>query len=263
MTTDPAPPTDAEIAAFVEKTLASIAELPDDDPAAPETPRIARQAWARVKAKECTPEGYNGQFCPATEAMWYSCRRWLYIFLSKSFDPDLDLTAGPLPKWLWLAGQSGIGKSWLATKAYGFARRNAPTVINARIYRDIDSPFDTRLVTSAIVHWKDVMGAKRDPARTKYNALMDECRDVDLLLLDDIGGESRQSVIGEWEISDLEEIVDARARSRGKWTIFTSQKPVSAIAELSQRVSSRILRRTTDATRYEAAPFEEKQIELI
>ena len=262
MTTDPAPPADDEIAAFLKKTLASIAEIPDDENA-PETPKLARQEWARVKAKDYEPDGYEATFCPSTAPMWYSCRRWLYLFLSQSFDPDLDLGARALPKWLWLAGQSGIGKSWLATKTFQFARRHAPSIINGRIYRDVDSPFDTRLVTSAIIYWKDVMGAKRDPSRLKYNALMEECRDVDLLLLDDIGGESRQSVIGEWEISDLEEIVDARARSRGKWTIYTSQKPIAAIAELSQRVSSRILRRTINATRHEADPVETKQIELL
>jgi len=247
---DPSPPDDAEIAAYVAKVLADIAELPE--PAADEA--TERKEWAKSLTEALAiPDGDESHRAETPE-IWLICRRWLYKFLSSSFDPELDLQRKPLPKWLWLAGPSGIGKTFLATKAFHVARKHAPARINGNIYREPGLLYDFRLPTFAVICWKDVMGARRNPDKAEYHQMVQDCRDVDLLLLDDIGGEARNATMAEWELIDLGEIIDARARSRGKWTIITSQQTIAHIASLDNRIASRINRRTTTSTRWESQP---------
>jgi len=248
--TYPSPPEDAEIAAYVAKVLADIETIPET----PADAATERKEWAKSLTINLEIPGGSESHRPETAKIWHACRIWLYWFLGKSFDPDMDLQRVPLPKWLWLAGPSGIGKTFLATKAFHFARKHAPARINGNIYREPGLLYDFRLPTFAVICWKDAMGARRNPDKAEYHQMIQDCRDVDLLLLDDIGGEARNATMAEWELIDLGEIIDARARSRGKWTIITSQQTVGHISNLDNRIGSRINRRTTTSTRWEAQP---------
>ena len=243
----PPPPTDNEIAAYMEKVLADIAAIPET----PADEATERKEWAKSLTVNLPIPGGDAAHNENTTAIWYSCRVWLCWFIGKSFDPILDLQTKPLPKWLWLAGPSGIGKTFLATKAFLFAKKHAPARINGTIYREPGLLYDFRLPTSSLVCWKDVMGARRNPDKSDYHQMIEDCRNADLLLLDDIGGSAQNPTMAEWELIDLGEIIDARARSRGKWTIITSQQTVDRIASLDNRIASRIHRRTTSATRWE------------
>jgi len=243
-------PQDPEIASYLAKVLADIAELPE----APADATLERNEWAQAQTEHLQIPDGDDEHGPNTGAIWLACRRWLYRFLAAAYDPDQDLQRKPLPKWLWLAGPSGIGKTFLATKAFHFARKHAPARINGNIYREPGLLYDFRLPTFAVICWKDVMGARRNPDKAEYHQMIQDCRDVDLLLLDDIGGEARNATMAEWELIDLGEIIDARARSRGKWTIITSQQSIAHIASLDNRIASRINRRTTASTRWEHQP---------
>lgn len=243
----PKPPSDHEIAAYMEKVLADIAAIPET----PADEATERKEWAKALTEALPIPNGDESHGPDTAAIWLTCRRWLYKFLSSAFNPELDLQTKPLPKWLWLAGPSGIGKTFLATKTFTFAKKHAPARINGNIYREPGLLYDFRLPTAGVICWKDVMGARRNPDKSDYHQMIEDCRNADLLLLDDIGGSAQNPTMAEWELIDLGEIIDARARSRGKWTIITSQQTVDRISSLDNRIASRIHRRTTSATRWE------------
>lgn len=251
--TYPQPPAEAEIAAYMAKVLADIAEIPET----PADEALERKERAKALTVNLPIPGGDAGHNEATTGIWYSCRVWMCWFIGKSFDPALDLQAKPLPKWLWLAGPSGIGKTFLATKAFTFAKKHAPSRVNGNIYREPGLLYDFRLPTASVICWKDVMGARRNPDKSDYHQMIEDCRNADLLLLDDIGGSAQNPTMAEWELIDLGEIIDARARSRGKWTIITSQQTVDRISSLDNRIASRIHRRTTGATRWEPGIREE------
>jgi len=238
---------EAEIQQFLAKALESVAAIPDD---AQEDERATRREKAEKFALGLQIDG-EPDHRPETAGIWLACQRWLYLFASKAFDPSLDLPARPLPKWLWLAGPSSIGKTFLAMQAYKAAKKCAPSTINGRIYRDFDSPWDRRGVASAVVNWYDLRGATRKTDKTAYDDMMTRAKDCDIVLLDDIGGESGHATFADWELRDLQEIMEARARSRGQWTIITSQKTIAQIGEIDRRIEGRILRRTIPKTRWE------------
>ncbi len=71
----------------------------------------------------------------------------------------------------------------------------------------------------------------------KHDPIVDECYDVDVLLLDEIGGESNSSTSTQSEIRTL---VDRRYRNGKRMAIATNLDQKEMVAGLGERLASRI-----------------------
>jgi len=211
----------------------------------------AKNEAMRIKMKDLVLLGDHGEdFTVHTKDIWLTCKRWLYSFGTRAFDPAQEKQGAK--KWLWLAGPTNSGKTFCAERALLEARTVMPPSINGRVYFDEEAPYDLRPPTSSKVNWYSLRGGLRDKDSQKYKQAMLRCTDADLLLLDDIGGESSNEKISDWELRDLDEIMDCRSRGRGKWTIITSQKTMDQIGAVDLRIKGRIDRMTSNLTRWEA-----------
>lgn len=73
------------------------------------------------------------------------------------------------------------------------------------------------------------------PGMMDYDTLFDKIRGNEYRLIDDIGMGSKMT---DWEISELEDIIDYRYRNR-LFTVATSNKTIDELAVLSERIVSR------------------------
>ena len=144
----------------------------------------------------------------------------LVSMVDATFDFIEDAEQQPLqPRWLSFCGNSGIGKTHLAVRAFNRLKVQF-------------SWHSSLLCGSHQYTWPRLLPKLRDGAYW----LVDDIRDANLLLLDDIGADKPT----EFALEKLYEIIEARTR---KWTIFTCNLSVAQIAErMDTRIASRLIR---------------------
>lgn len=143
----------------------------------------------------------------------------------KQFSADLNNTK---PYWLSLLGDSGIGKTMLAKRAYrhfmDYSRHNKKLdVQNQRIVGN----------TGQICNWR---GFCADVRGGSFGRIDDICSDW-FVVLDDIGSEHDPT---GFVASMIDRVFNERQH---KWTLITSNLFLKQIAEkIDSRVASRMIR---------------------
>lgn len=156
-----------------------------------------------------------------------------------------DIMQGAEPRWLFLCGVSGCGKSHLAEAAARLISRYAQWCYDKFGRPKID-PKGERSESSFCY-------AQCGPVFVKWSRIIDEARDGNyepfklaqsdyFKVIDDVGaegfGQDRKPTA--FVINQLGKVMDARMR---KWTIWTSNFGLGDFAEtFDTRISSRMLR---------------------
>lgn len=156
-----------------------------------------------------------------------------------------DILTGQPPRWLFLCGRSGCGKTHLAKRIAAFLQKWGEWAYNKH-YRAVQDPAksDPDLVYSY---------GQEGPLFIKWAAIIDSARDGDyqpyqrasrdyFKVIDDVGaegfGQDRKPTV--FVTNQLGKLCDARL---GKWTVWTSNFGLTDFAEtFDARISSRMLR---------------------
>jgi len=142
-----------------------------------------------------------------------------------------SLRAFEAPHWLILLGNSGVGKTHTANRLWKWLKTRPD-------FSEVGAYFPDR------IYWPRFVEELREGnAYGRYRDMMD----WNYLLLDDVASER----LSEFSTEKLHTLLGARV---GKWTIITSNKGMTDIAELDPRIASRFMRdgskivdvRTTD-----------------
>lgn len=123
------------------------------------------------------------------------------------------------PRWLYLYGTPGVGKTYLI-------RKLLPAAVKLLKKYEFDP------INAAFISWPDI--ASR--LRSGEFSLVGELIALDILALDDIGSDrsiERTDFIPE----ALLRILNGRL---GKWTLITSNRSRAALWELDPRIDSRL-----------------------
>lgn len=138
-----------------------------------------------------------------------------------------EMKSGMTPRWLSMLGKSGIGKTHLATKLFGWCDRFGCFFTEPKTGASNCHPI-------AFASWRRTA----DRLRNGEWGLIKELADKWFLVIDDLGAEF-QGGSGAVKAA-LERLIDDRL---GKWTVITSNLYTAEIAEsIDTRISSRMLR---------------------
>lgn len=132
------------------------------------------------------------------------------------------------PRWLTLAGESGIGKTMLAKEAY----RHFMDYSRFEIGYDA---LDNRITgnTGQFCDWRKFC---KDLREGSFGRVDDLCSES-FVVLDDIGSEHDPN---GFIASTMDRIANSRL---GKWTLITCNLPLAQIAEkIDARIADRMLR---------------------
>lgn len=141
------------------------------------------------------------------------------------------IRANHAPQWLVLMGNSGVGKTHVATRLWKWIKTR-PDFATAGAY------------IPQRIYWPQfVEDLRSGEAYGRFRDMME----WNYLFLDDVASER----LSEFSTEKLHNLLGARV---GKWTIITSNKGMGDIARLDPRIASRFLRdgseivdvRTTD-----------------
>jgi DNA replication protein len=125
-------------------------------------------------------------------------------------------------RWLSFLGPSGVGKTYLAKNLISIAR----ALPHLSTHKSLINPI-------GMWQWGTLMGCLKD----KQYWLLDDIRDSNLVLIDDIGIEEDRSGYGR---EQLYRILNSRV---GKWTVITCNMDLAEIAErIDTRIASRLIR---------------------
>lgn len=156
-----------------------------------------------------------------------------------------DVLTGQEPRWLFLCGRSGCGKTHLAKRIADFLRKWGEWAYNKH-FRSVKDPESANpdLIYSY---------AQGGPVFTKWAQVIDSARDGDyepykqaskdyFKVIDDVGaegfGQDRKPTV--FVTNQLGKLCDARM---GKWTVWTSNFGLTDFAQtFDARISSRMLR---------------------
>ena len=127
---------------------------------------------------------------------------------------------------LFLAGESGTGKTHCARRVARFALAAAPSVFESGAWRS-GPP------SVCFVRWPEFIEAES-------KAWTDEVMESSLTILDDVGSESDRYRSGVG-VDKLCQLLDARAK-KNRFTFITSNYGVEEWAERDTRVADRLLR---------------------
>lgn len=156
-----------------------------------------------------------------------------------------DILTGQSPRWLFLCGKSGVGKTHLARRIADFISKWGEWAYNKHGRALVDAGHSRYETT-----WPYAQSA---PVFAKWAAIVDSARDGDYeayrrasadwyKVVDDVGaeglGQDRRPT--SFVVNQLGKLCDARL---GRWTVFTSNFHIADFAEVfDARISSRILR---------------------
>lgn len=156
-----------------------------------------------------------------------------------------DILTGQPPRWIFLCGKSGCGKTHLARRIADFLSKWGEWAYNKH-FRDKTDP--SRSNPDLLYSY-----AQGGPIFTKWAKIIDSARDGDYApyqlaakdyfkVIDDVGaegfGQDRKPTA--FVTNQLGKLCDSRM---GKWTVFTSNFGLAGFAEtFDARISSRMLR---------------------
>lgn len=156
-----------------------------------------------------------------------------------------DVLVGLEPRWLFLCGRSGVGKTHLADRIAAFLQKWGEWAYNKRERPKRDPSFEHYETTYAYaqtgavsVKWSKIVDMARDGDFSEYNA----CKNDVYKVIDDLGAEGfgpdRKPT--PFVVNQLGKLADARI---GKWTVWTSNFMKRDFAEIFDvRIASRMLR---------------------
>lgn len=134
-----------------------------------------------------------------------------------------EWAAGQGPTNLLLHGEPGVGKSHLACALLRSRLERGET----GIFRDVP---DLLLTIRATYRRKDAEGPSEDD-------ILAALRDVDLLVLDDLGAE-RQT---DWAAETLFALINGRYNAERAMLVTTNYGPEALAAHVGERVAGRLL----------------------
>lgn len=156
-----------------------------------------------------------------------------------------EILKGEPPRWLFLCGKSGAGKTHLARRLAAFINQWGEWAYNKH-YRAVHDPggqnpdllYSYAQSGAVFVKWSHVI----DSARDSDYELFRTARADYFKVIDDVGaeglGQDRKPTA--FVVNQLGKLCDGRL---GKWTVFTSNYGIKEFAEsFDTRISSRFLR---------------------
>lgn len=157
-----------------------------------------------------------------------------------------DVLTGQQPRWLFLCGKSGTGKSHLASRIAAFLARWGEWAYNKHgdpVKGPIDDAdpiksYSCAQQTGIMVKWAQIIDAARDGNYAPYKAASEDWfKVIDDVGAEGFGGEGKPTA---FVVNQLGKLCDARM---GRWTVFTSNFNRHAFATLFDvRVASRMMR---------------------
>lgn len=156
-----------------------------------------------------------------------------------------DLITGQPPRWLWLCGHSGVGKSHLARRIAAFIAKwgkwaydhhGRPAIDPGGL--NPDKLYSGQQGGPVFVPWAVLVDAGRDGDFAAFRQASNDWFKV----IDDVGaeglGQDRRPT--QFVVNQLAKLADARL---GKWTVWTSNFTQAEAAEtFDVRIASRMMR---------------------
>lgn len=157
-----------------------------------------------------------------------------------------DILTGQPPRWLFLCGKSGTGKSHLAGRIAAFLSKYGEWAYGkhgepVRLPADDGGPIKSYAYaqqTAIMQKWAQIIDSARDGNYAPYRAASEDWFKV----IDDVGAEGfgQDGKPTAFVVNQLGKLCDARM---GKWTIFTSNFNKAAFAQtFDVRIASRMMR---------------------
>lgn len=256
-------PTQDELTAWQRGIADLQAEIEEKQiPALQNSTEMARKRALTIKLAALSPRPpLHLEHKSETPLIWDVLKNWLYCLQLRGFRPEME--DGLKPKWAWISGGSGLGKSKLSEEIIWHASR----FVNGYDYEDDEGAQRYRVgkmvpayyrhpatggvnghrwAEVAIIRWKDLRKAAT-ANKGHYANLKESACHADILLLDDIDVSGK---LADWELSDLGEIFEARACRDKKWTIITTNLTIENLLKLDARLHDRVMRSTTEKLIY-------------
>ncbi len=151
----------------------------------------------------------------------------------------LDVKAGGKPRWLSLLGDSGTGKTYLASRIHRWAMDHAPLRT-----RTVDGEIQ---FATDWCRWPELAEQLQANGGHTY---FDQIKSTQLLFIDDIGQSLDKTGFITGKLSTL---LSARV---GKWTVITANLPLREVAaKIDTRVASRMVRDKNVVVNVEAMDY--------